>query len=140
MAATVTVELSDLPNAISPQIVGGPPSAGQTCRTLPMVGSGMTASHELYSWRVTDKAVSIWPLTLEVNKEQYTTLSQLFHQHLFGPGKSFTYKHTNGDVYSDVRWIDDEFGFERLDDETFRVNFTLRIPNVHIGDSSQNVM
>lgn len=140
MASSKRVTLKRLPNGLSDQTFGGPKNQATTPRILPMFGMGRTAGHVLYSWQQAAKAVSIWPLVLEVTLNEATTLSELYHRHLKGPSEQFDYRHTDGVGYTDVRWVDEEFGCRRIDKDTYEVNLTLQIEDVHIGDSANTIL
>ena len=134
------VQFSRLPSGIPDQQFNGPGTTPTQPKVLPMFGMGRTAGLTLYSWQLADKAVSIWPLVLEVTREQYTTLSELFHRHLKGPSTPFNYRHTDGKTYPNVRWVETEFVAKRIDPDTYQVNLTLQIEDVHVGDPASSIL
>lgn len=112
----------------------GPPPESQQVVIKPLFGKGETANHSLYTWQITDKVVSLWSMQLrELNEEQYTDLQQLYHSFIRGPIVPFTFTHTDGKVYPNVRWFDDQFNGQRRNKSEFEVSLTLRVEDVIVG-------
>ena len=125
--AATTVIFGKLPQSLPDISIPGPDGPSEV-RRLPSFVTGQTMDHTRYSYQLNDSTVRHWSLHFpNLTTADHTTLEDLYHIYLKGSAESFTYQHTDGEVYTEVRWIDPEFRSTRLNDSTWSLDITLEL-------------
>lgn len=123
MAIASTVTLDDGTTSIT--INGPTPSNFELLsRTI----SELTANRDIYSYQITSSKIRRWPLVFnDLTTAQKDNLVNFFTDDVIGPTNAFSYTHTDGTVYSNVRFENDSLQVERVHPGIFRVSVVLRV-------------
>lgn len=119
MAANSTVSFGGV-------VVGGPIS------TTPKVLSGYVSelSEGMVRYVQRSKASSITQWTLNFQnwtKAQKEAFETFYLDTAQGPTNRFDYIHTDGNTYEDVRFIDAELNWERVNEEVWNISVTIEL-------------
>lgn len=126
-ASKSTVRFFNLPLGHPEKKFFGPPPDALTPEQKPVWTDAESIGGDLYSWQVMSRPVVRVTMRLQLTQAERDTLWDVYHLRLKGPTNPFSYEHTNGVIYNDVRWVG---GWkETREPNAFSVEVTLRIVN-----------
>ena len=121
MALATTVTFFKSPTTV---VVNGP--APSDFELLPRTVSEQAANYDFHSYQMTSKKLRRWSLQFtDLTTAQKDSLVDFFTDDVIGPTNTFTYTHTNGTVYTNVRIINDGLQFTRTNPGIFTVSMVL---------------
>ena len=100
--------------------MNGPVGGGQSVRPQPRFVSGRTVNGTTYTYQKNDQTQNVWVLDFrDLTAAQKTALQTYFNDVAKGPSNTFSYTHTNGTIYTGVRFMDNVLEFNRIDGGAF---------------------
>jgi len=101
-------------------VMNGPVGGGQSVRPQPRFVSGRTQNGTTYTYHKNNVTQNIWVLAFnDLTAAQKALLQTYFNDVALGPSNTFSYTHTNGAVYTGVRFADNVLEFSRIDGGKF---------------------
>jgi hypothetical protein len=100
--------------------MNGPVGGGQPVTPKARYVSGRTVNGTTYAYQKNDVTQNVWALSFnDLTAAQKTALQTYFNDVAKGPSNTFSYTHTDGTVYTGVRFIDNVLEFSRIDGGKF---------------------
>lgn len=107
-------------------IVNGPDGATDV-RTLSKWVTSLSEGLRRWSYKTTDRHVEQWTLRLDsLTKSMKQALQSFFDFQAQGPTRTFSYTHTDEEVYT-ARFVDTDLRWTRRNDQDWSVTLTLEL-------------
>lgn len=88
------------------------------------------AGGQVWSYKLAATIIDRWTMTLQsLTGAQKAALKNFFDNVVEGPSRTFTYTHTNGNSYTNVRFVDTFLKFKRSNANEWSVTITLLLTN-----------
>lgn len=95
--------------------------------------SEQSANYDRRTYQLTSKKLRQWPLTfLDLNTAQKEEFVDFFTDDAIGPTNPFTYTHTDGIIYTNVRFANDALSIRRTEPGRFTVSVILEFDDQFI--------
>lgn len=124
-----TVKFDDGTTSVT---VNGPNGATRPTSRARTV-SELTAGYKRRSYKFTSKKFRQWRMTLnDLTASQYRGLEDFFYDTVDGTSKTFSYTHTDGTTYNNVRFAMDEIAADRDNSNVYQVPIVLEFEGTQI--------
>lgn len=128
IASTVTFD-----DGSNPAVTINGPAQASSYQISPLTVSDQSGNYDVRSYQLTSTVERLWTLTFNnVTEIQKNDFVNFFTTEVIGPGTVFTYTHTDGTAYTNVRFMNDSLSIERTEPGIFSISVTLKLDGQNI--------